>query len=498
MDIIGHFINGNNNVETTRTQPVYNPSTGETRQLVALADRDTVTQAVEAAVAAFPAWRDTPLLNRAHIMFKFKQLLEENSEKICELIGVEHGKIYHDAYAELKRGLENVEYACAAPEFLKSEYSKNIANHVDSWSENHPLGIVLGITPFNFPVMVPLWMFPLAIVCGNCFILKPSEKDPSASLFMAQLLQKAGLPDGVFNVVNGDQETVNHLLQQEQINAVSFVGSTEVAQSVYQSACAHGKRCQALGGAKNHAIIMPDADLDTVAHSLLDAAFGSSGERCMALSVAITIGDDIADQLIQRLKQEISQLKYGHYADKSNHFGPLITMQHKAKVIAYIDSAEQQGANIIVDGRIINADGHQDGFFVGPTLIDQVNMEMLSYQQEILGPVLQILRVQTLQQAMDLINQHELGNGTCLYTRDGEAARYFSDHIDIGMVGINIPLPVPSAYHSFGGWKHSFFGDLSAYGPDGARFYTRRKTITQRWPSAELRENPQFAMPSHA
>lgn len=498
MDIIGHFINGTINVDTTRTQPVYNPSTGETRQLVALADRDTVTQAVEAAIAAFPAWRDTPLLDRAHIMFKFKQLLEENNEQICELIGVEHGKIYHDAFAELQRGLENVEYACAAPEFLKSEYSKNIANHVDSWSENHPLGIVLGITPFNFPAMVPLWMFPLAIVCGNCFILKPSEKDPSACLFMAQLLQKAGLPNGVFNVVNGDQETVNHLLQQEQINAVSFVGSTEVAQSVYQNACAHGKRCQALGGAKNHAIVMPDADLDTVAHSLLDAAFGSSGERCMALSVAITIGDDIADQLIQRLKQEMTQLKYGHYADKSNHFGPLITMQHKAKVIAYIDSAEQQGANIVVDGRIVNADGHQNGFFIGPTLIDQVDMDMLSYQQEILGPVLQILRVKTLQQAMDLINQHELGNGTCLYTRDGEAARYFSDHINIGMVGINIPLPAPSAYHSFGGWKHSFFGDLSAYGPDGARFYTRRKTITQRWPSVEQRQTPQFAMPSHA
>lgn len=498
MDIIGHFINGNNNVETTRTQPVYNPSTGETRQLVALADRDTATQAVEAAAAAFPAWRDTSILKRAHIMFKFKQLLEEHTEQICELIGLEHGKIYHDALAELQRGLENVEYACAAPEFLKSEYSKNISSHIDSWSEYHPLGVVLGITPFNFPFMVPLWMFPLAIVCGNCFILKPSEKDPSVSLLMAQLLQKAGLPDGVFNVVNGDQETVHHLLQHQQIVAVSFVGSTEVAELIYHSACALDKRCQALGGAKNHAVVMPDADLDNVVTSLLGAAFGSSGERCMALAVVVAIGDDIADQLIQRLQQAITQLKYGHYADKSNDFGPLISMQHKAKVIAYIDSAEQQGANIVIDGRRDHADGNSNGFFVGPTLIDHVSIDMLSYQQEIFGPVLQVLRVANMQQAMDLINQHELGNGTCIYTRDGEAARYFSDQIDIGMVGINIPLPIPSAYHSFGGWKHSFFGDLSAYGPDGARFYTRRKTITQRWPSAELREQKQFSMPSHA
>lgn len=498
MDIIGHYINGKNNIDTTRTLPVYNPSTGETTQLVALADRDTVEQAVAAATAAFPAWRDTSVLKRTSIMFRFKTLLEQHQQQICETIGIEHGKIYHDAYSELQRGIENVEYACAAPEFLKSEYSKNIANQIDSWSEYCPLGVVLGITPFNFPVMVPLWMFPLAIVCGNCFILKPSEKDPSTSLLLAQLLEQAGLPKGVFNVVNGDHETVKHLLHQDAIAAVSFVGSTHIAESIYHTACAQGKRCQALGGAKNHAIIMPDADLDNVVHSLLGAAFGSSGERCMALSVAVVVGDDIADQLVQRLKQQISQLKYGHYADKSNDFGPLISMQHKVKVISYIDSAEQQGAKIIVDGRRIHTNGNNHGFFVGPTLIDHVSAHMLSYQQEILGPVLQIVRVKDIQQAIDLINQHEYGNGTCIYTRDGEIARYFSDHINMGMVGINIPLPVPTAYHSFGGWKHSFFGDLSAYGPDGTRFYTRRKTITQRWPTIETREHKQFAMPIHS
>lgn len=495
-NIIGHFINGQIETQSARSQAVYNPSTGEVSKQVALANRATVEHAIAIATEAFPSWRDTPLIKRVRIMFRFKQLLEENSAIICELIGQEHGKIAHDAMGELQRGIENVEYACAATEFLKGEYSKNVGPDIDSWSEFQALGVVAGITPFNFPAMVPLWMFPMAIVCGNCFILKPSERDPSPALFIAQLLKQAGLPDGVFAVVNGDKEAVDTLLHDPRIQAVSFVGSTPIAEYIYATATAAGKRCQALGGAKNHAIVMPDADLDNVVNSLLGAAFGSSGERCMALSVAVAVGDEIADQLIEKISLEMQQLKYGAYTDKNNDFGPLISAAHQAKVISYIDSAEQQGAKIVVDGRNAKVAGYEHGFFVGPTLIDAVQPNMLSYQQEIFGPVLQVLRVKSMQDAMQLINDHEYGNGTCIYTRDGEAARYFSTHIQVGMVGINIPLPVPVSYHSFGGWKRSLFGDLSAYGPDGARFYTRRKTITQRWPSANLREGKQFSMPT--
>lgn len=496
MNIIGHLINGQLNNDHTRTQPVYNPSTGEQSKQVAIASKATVEQAIAAAEVAFPEWRDTPVIKRARVMFKFKELLEKNADQICALIGEEHGKIVHDAAGELQRGIENVEYACSAPEFLKGEFSKNVGPSIDSWSEFQPLGVVAGITPFNFPAMVPLWMFPMAIVCGNTFVLKPSEKDPSSTLFIAQLLKEAGLPDGVMNVVNGDKEAVDTLLHDPRVQAVSFVGSTAIAEYIYQTATSTGKRCQALGGAKNHAIIMPDADLDNVVSSLLGAAFGSSGERCMALSVAIAVGDEIADSLISKFGDTISQLKYGHFSDKNNDFGPVITAQHKAKVIGYIDSAEQQGATIVVDGRNAAPLGYENGFYVGATLIDQVTPNMTSYKEEIFGPVLQIMRVKTMQEAMDLINNHEYGNGTCIYTRDGEAARYFSDHIKVGMVGINVPLPVPVAYHSFGGWKRSLFGDLYAYGPDGARFYTRRKTITQRWPSANVREGAQFSMPT--
>ena len=496
MDIIGHFINGKIINDAARTQAVYNPSTGQVSQQVAIASRSTVEQAITVATAAFPSWRDTPVIKRARVMFKFKELLEKNADKICELIGQEHGKISHDAMGELQRGIENVEYACGAAEFLKGEFSKNVGPDIDSWSEFQPLGVVAGITPFNFPVMVPLWMFPMAIVCGNCFILKPSERDPSSALFIAQLLKQAGLPDGVFGLVNGDKEAVDTLLHAPEIQAISFVGSTPIAEYIYTTATAAGKRCQALGGAKNHAIIMPDADLDNVVNSLLGAAFGSSGERCMALSVAVAIGDEIADQVIEKLQTEIKGLKYGAYSDQSNDFGPVITQAHKEKVLGYIDSAEQQGAKIVVDGRTAKVAGFEDGFYVGPTLIDAVTADMSSYKAEIFGPVLQVIRVQTMQQAMQLINDHEYGNGTCIYTRDGEAARYFSTHIQVGMVGINIPLPVPVSYHSFGGWKRSLFGDLSAYGPDGARFYTRRKTITQRWPSTNIREGKQFSMPT--
>ncbi len=496
MITVGHLINGQTSPDGGRTQDVYNPSTGEVSKQVALASKATVEQAIAAAEAAYPAWRNTPAIKRARVMFKFKDLLEQNADKICALIGEEHGKISHDAAGELQRGIENVEYACCAPELLKGEHSKNVAPNIDSWSEFQPLGVVAGITPFNFPAMVPLWMYPMAIVCGNCFILKPSERDPSSTLFIAELLKEAGLPDGVMSVINGDKEAVDTLLTDERVKAVSFVGSTPIAEYIYSTASAHGKRCQALGGAKNHAIIMPDADMDNAVAQLLGAAFGSSGERCMALSVAVAVGDAAADQLVSKMSAAMKGLKIGPCHDANNDFGPVITRQHQQKVFGYIDSAEQDGAEIVVDGRNPTVVGHEDGFYVGGTLIDRVTPQMDSYNAEIFGPVLQVVRVDTMQQAMDLIDAHEYGNGTCIFTRDGEAARYFSDHIQVGMVGINIPLPVPVAYHSFGGWKRSLFGDLHAYGPDGVRFYTKRKTITQRWPSAGVREGAQFSMPT--
>ena len=496
MTVVGHLINGQITNEGERTQDVYNPSTGEVSKQVALASKTTVEEAITAAQAAYPEWRNTPAIKRARVMFKFKDLLEQNADKICALIGEEHGKISHDAAGELQRGIENVEYACCAPELLKGEHSKNVAPNIDSWSEFQPLGVVAGITPFNFPAMVPLWMYPMAIVCGNCFILKPSERDPTSTLFIAELLKQAGLPDGVMNVVNGDKEAVDTLLHDERIKAVSFVGSTPIAEYIYSTASANGKRCQALGGAKNHAIVMPDADMDNAVAQLLGAAFGSSGERCMALSVAVAVGDAAADALVSKMQEAMKGLKIGPCHDADNDFGPVITQQHQQKVFGYIDSAEQQGAEIVVDGRNPSVDGYENGFYVGGTLIDRVTPEMDSYNAEIFGPVLQVVRVDTMQAAMDLIDNHEYGNGTCIFTRDGEAARYFSDHIQVGMVGINIPLPVPVAYHSFGGWKRSLFGDLHAYGPDAVRFYTKRKTITQRWPSAGVREGAQFSMPT--
>ncbi|MHA6963939.1 CoA-acylating methylmalonate-semialdehyde dehydrogenase [Zobellella denitrificans] len=496
MKIIGHLINGAIVTDGTRTQDVFNPSTGEVAKQVALAGKARVEDAIAAAQAAFPAWRNTPPLKRARVMYRFKQLLEEHAEEICRLIGEEHGKIAHDAMGELQRGIENVEYACGVPELLKGEHSKNVGPAIDSWSEFQPLGVVAGITPFNFPAMVPLWMYPMAIACGNCFVLKPSERDPGSTLFIAQLLMEAGLPAGVINVVNGDKEAVDTLLDDPRVQAVSFVGSTPVAEYIYARASASGKRCQALGGAKNHAILLPDADMDNAVNALTGAAFGSSGERCMALSVAVAVGDAAAEAFIEKMKAQMQSLKVGAFSERQNDFGPVITRAHLDKVVGYINSAEEQGAEIVVDGRHPSVPGFDNGFFVGGTLIDRVTPDMLCYQEEIFGPVLLVVRVQTMQQAMELIDAHEYGNGTCIFTRDGEAARYFSDNIQVGMVGINVPLPVPVAYHSFGGWKRSLFGDLYAYGPDAVRFYTRRKTITQRWPSAGVREGVQFAFPS--
>ena len=494
--LVGHLINGEIVNDSKRSQDIFNPSTGAVSKQVCMASSETVSSAIAAAEKAFPAWRNTPAIKRARVMFKFKDLLEKNVDKICALIGEEHGKISHDAAGELQRGIENVEYACCAPELLKGEHSKNVAPGIDSWSEMQPLGVVAGITPFNFPAMVPLWMYPMAIVCGNCFVLKPSERDPSSTLYIAELLKEAGLPDGVMNVINGDKEAVDTLLHDDRVKAISFVGSTPIAEYIYSTANSKGKRCQALGGAKNHAIVMPDADIDNAVAQLLGAAFGSSGERCMALSVAVTVGDDVADVLVEKLSESMKSLSFGPFNNSSNDFGPVITKNHQLSVINHINSAENQGASIVVDGRDVQVKGYENGFYVGGTLIDKVTPDMNSYDAEIFGPVLQIVRVKTMQEAMDLIDNHEYGNGTCIFTRDGEAARYFSDHIKVGMVGINIPLPVPVAYHSFGGWKRSLFGDLHAYGPDSVRFYTKRKTITQRWPSAGVREGAQFSMPT--
>ncbi len=496
MAIIGHFIGGNLVSDSLLTIPVYNPSTGEVDNYVAAASIETIKGAVEKATKAFPAWRDTPPAKRVKVMQKFKLLLEDNSEKICELVGQEHGKIGHDALGELTRGIENIEYTFGIADSLKGEHSNNVGPDIDSWSEFAPVGVVAGITPFNFPVMVPLWMYPIAIACGNCFILKPSEKAPSAPLFIAQLLKEAGLPDGVMNVINGDHEVVNALLTDERIKAVSFVGSTQVAEHIYKTAAENGKRCQALGGAKNHAIVMPDADLDNAVEQLIGAAFGSSGERCMALSVAVAVSDDVADRLIDKLSTVMQGLKVGPYHDNSSNFGAVISAEHRDAIVGHITSAEEQGAKIIIDGRKVKVVGHENGYFLGGTLIDEVTTEMSSYQAEIFGPVLQIVRVSSMKDAMQLVNEHEYGNGTCIFTRDGEAARYFSKNIEVGMVGINIPLPVPVSYHSFGGWKRSIFGDLAAYGPDAVRFYTKRKTITQRWPSNGVREGIKFSFPS--
>ena len=496
MKVVGHFINGETCTPKGRMQDVYNPATGEAEKLVLLASKATVNDAIVSAQNAFVEWRNTPVSKRARVMFKFKSLLEEHADEIIALIGAEHGKISHDAAGELQRGIENVEFACGAPQLLKGEHSKNVGPSIDSWSEFQPLGVVAGITPFNFPAMVPLWMFPLAIVCGNTFVLKPSERDPSCAIFLAKLLKEAGLPDGVFNVINGDKEAVDQILDDERIKAVSFVGSTPIAEYIYSKANANGKRCQALGGAKNHAIVMPDADIDNAVNQLLGAAFGSSGERCMALSVVVAVGDKVADEIVDKMQSAMKSLKVGAFDDATNDFGPLITLQHKEKVEGYITSAAEQGADVVVDGRNPSVEGYETGFFLGATLIDKVTPEMASYKAEIFGSVLQVMRVKSMEQAMQLIDSHEYGNGTCIFTRDGEAARYFSDNIQVGMVGINVPLPVPVSYHSFGGWKRSLFGDLHAYGPDGVRFYTKRKTITQRWPSSGIREGVSFSFPS--
>ena len=494
---IQHLIDGQRVAGGTRSQEVFNPATGLAEKHVLLADKHTVEQAIASAHAAYPAWRATPPLKRARVMSRLKVLLEENAEQLCALLTAEHGKVLSDSMGELQRGIENVEYASYAPELLKGEHSKNVGPAMDSWSEFQPLGVAAGITPFNFPIMVPLWMWPMAVACGNTFVLKPSERDPSSALLVAELALQAGLPPGVLNVVNGDKEAVDTLLLDKRVQAISFVGSTPIAEYIYATGCAHGKRVQALGGAKNHAVLMPDADIANAVNALMGAAFGSCGERCMAIPLVVAVGDATADAVVAGLKVEIAKMKVGPGTDSANDMGPLVTQAHFDKVRGYVDQGVLEGATLVVDGRGIKVPGHEGGYFLGACLFDHVKPGMTIYQEEIFGPVLGVMRVATLQDAMDLINAHEYGNGTCIFTRDGEAARYFSDHILVGMVGINVPLPVPVAYHSFGGWKRSLFGDLSAYGPDAVRFYTKRKTITQRWPSNGVREGAVYSFPTN-
>ena len=495
--LVGHYINGRSvTVSGEHTQSVYNPATGQVVRRVAMASKTTVSQAVAAAAAAWPEWHRTAPLKRARIMFRFKEILEQHANEIISLLTEEHGKVLDDARGEFIRGVEVVEYACGAPELLKGEYSRDVGPGIDSWSEFQALGVVAGVTPFNFPAMVPLWMYPMALICGNTFVLKPSEKDPSAPTRIAELLQEAGLPDGVFNVVHGDKEAVDALLTDPTVQAVSFVGSTPVAECVYRTGTAQGKRVQALGGAKNHAVVMPDADLDNAVTALMGAAYGSCGERCMAISAVVCVGDTVADEVVAKLAGRVADLKVGPGIDNQNEMGPMISKPHCEKVRGYVDTGVEEGAELVVDGRGLNVAGRAEGYFLGGCLFDRVTPDMRIYREEIFGPVLCVLRVETLQEAMQLIDEHEYGNGACIFTRDGGSARHFTDNIKIGMVGVNVPLPVPVASHSFGGWKRSLFGDLSAYGPDSIRFYTRRKTISQRWPTDSV-DQAQFSFPSN-
>ncbi|OLQ72217.1 methylmalonate-semialdehyde dehydrogenase (acylating) [Photobacterium proteolyticum] len=501
METVQNYINGQlSESHSERLAPVFNPATGEQIRQVVLSSVAETAEAIAIADQAFTAWAKTSPLKRARVMFKFKALLEENMEKLATLISQEHGKVYSDAVGEVTRGLEVVEFACGIPHLQKGEHSANVGTGVDSHSLMQPLGVCAGITPFNFPAMVPMWMFPIALATGNTFVLKPSEKDPSLALVMAELLKEAGLPDGVFNVVNGDKEAVDVLLTDPRVQAVSFVGSTPIAEYIYSTASAHGKRCQALGGAKNHCLLMPDADLDMAANAIMGAAYGAAGERCMALSVAVVVGDETGDKLIDKLTKHISAMRVGPgvVEGSENDMGPVISAQHKDKICDYIGSGVEQGASLVVDGRSLSVAGHEQGYFVGPTLFDNVSPEMTIYKEEIFGPVLSVVRVPDYQTGLDLINRHEYGNGTAVFTRDGETARQFSEDVLAGMVGVNVPIPVPMAFHSFGGWKRSVFGPLNVHGNDGVRFYTRMKTVTSRWPTSVRLEQhaSSFVMPT--
>jgi malonate-semialdehyde dehydrogenase (acetylating)/methylmalonate-semialdehyde dehydrogenase len=495
VSTLGHYIGGSlRSAPDARTSDVFNPATGAVTGKVTLATQADVDAAVAAASAAFPAWSATAPLRRARILMKFRELLEANRNELAALITAEHGKVLTDAAGEVTRGIEVVEFAMGAPHLLAGSHSDNIGGGIDNWNLRQPLGVVAGITPFNFPVMVPMWMFPMALICGNTFVLKPSERDPSASLLMAELLKKAGLPDGVFNVLQGDKLAVDGLLAHPDVQALSFVGSTPIAEYIYSEGTRRGKRVQALGGAKNHMVIMPDADIDQAVDALIGAAYGSAGERCMAISVAVVVGD-IADEVVSKVAAKARELIICNGVEARAEMGPVVTGIHKTKIEGYIATGIKQGARLVVDGRGFKVPGHDNGFFIGGTLFDNVTPDMTIYKEEIFGPVLSVVRVPDFASALELVNAHEFGNGVACFTRDGATAREFSRRVQVGMVGINVPIPVPMAWHSFGGWKRSLFGDTHAYGMEGVRFYSRYKSIMQRWPDSASK-GPEFVMPT--
>jgi len=494
--IVGHWIDGKVVAGVgQRRAPVFNPALGKPVREVTFADRAQIDAAVQSALRAQPAWGRTTALQRARVLFRFKELLLQNAKQIAATLSEEHGKTLGDADGEVVRGMDGVEFACGAPHLLKGEFSESVGTGVDSYGVRQPLGVVAGITPFNFPAMVPMWMFPIALACGNAFILKPSERDPSVSLLLGALLQQAGLPDGVFNVVQGDKVAVDALLEHPHIAAVSFVGSTPIARYIQAQGIAHGKRVQALGGAKNHAVVMPDADLNAAVESIVGAAYGSAGERCMAVSVVVAVGDATADSLIERFRKRVGALKVGAPDGAGTDMGPLVTSQARERVLGYIEAGVAAGAQLAIDGRGISVAGREQGFYVGPTLFDRVTPEMSIYREEIFGPVLSVVRVADYSAALKLVNGHEFANGAAVFTQSGALAHAFARDVEIGMVGVNVPVPVPMAFHSFGGWRHSLFGDHHMHGPEGVRFYTRLKTVTQRWPEpASVRAD--FVMPT--
>ena len=496
METISNIIGGQLTRSTSpRTAPIFNPATGEQSAVVPLSTAAELDAAVAAAKLALPAWADMPPLKRARFMFRFKELLDANVDHIARAISLQHGKTHADAVGEVQRGIEVVEFCCGIPHLLKGEFSRHVGPAIDTHTDRQPLGVVAGITPFNFPAMVPMWMYPVAIACGNTFVLKPSEKDPGASMVAYELFREAGFPEGVLNIVHGDKEVVDAILTHPDVKAVSFVGSTPIAEYVYRTGTAHGKRVQALGGAKNHMIVMPDADMDKAADALMGAGYGSAGERCMAVSVAVPVGEETADRLVASLAPRVRALKIGPATDLEAEMGPLVTREHMQKVTGYIDLGVKEGAELVVDGRDFKLQGYENGYFVGGTLLDRVTPEMRVYKEEIFGPVLSVVRSPDYDHAVNLINAHEFGNGAAIFTRDGDAARSFADKVEAGMVGVNVPIPVPVAYHSFGGWKRSLFGDHAIYGPEGVHFYTRLKTVTSRWPEG-IKSGAVFTFPT--
>ena len=495
MKKINHFINGQEYIsKSDRFGDIFNPASGEKIGSVSFANKDDVALAIQNASDAQKKWAATPPLARSRVMFKFKELILRDMDKLALELTNEHGKILSDSVGSLTRGMEVVEFACGIPHLLKGEFSENVGTEIDSWSTRQPLGVCVGISPFNFPAMVPMWMFVMSIACGNSFILKPSEKDPTVPYMMGDILKEAGLPDGVFNVVNGDKEAVDLLITDPKVESVSFVGSTPVAEYIYHTSSKHNKRVQSLGGAKNHMIVMPDADLDQVVDGLIGAGYGSAGERCMALSVAVAVGD-VGDKLIKKLTPRVQSLKVGPGTDPEVEMGPLISKQHLDKVTSFVDRGVQEGADLLVDGRSISLQGYENGYFIGGCLFDNVQENMSIYKEEIFGPVMSVVRKSTFNDALDLVNGHEFGNGTTIYTRDGDTARAFANQCKIGMVGVNVPIPVPMAFHSFGGWKRSLFGDHAMHGMDGVRFFTRLKTVTSRWPTG-IRQGAEFTIPT--